>query len=397
MISSGQWQRWRWLVLGGALALLSILLLRYKERVFLPPPHDFLQYWAAARLNLAGENPFVAERVLALWIMTGWSETWVLVMYNPPWVLSLMIPWALLDAGAAWLFWQLCLWFCVVGSIYVLWDSYDGPIRLRWVGWVVGLVFAPAIISIRSGQLGAFVLVGASLFLWGCCHPTRAALGEWVAALAVLLISVKPHVLYLFWMAWLMWIVIYRRWSLLGKTTVCGLAALLIAMLTNPPVLIQYLIAVIQRPPDIWVTSAWGSLLRLAFGPEKFWLQFVPSLLAAAVYAAYSWRRRREWDWAHELPALILWAQITRPYGWTHDLIVTLLPLIAVIAQAGQRGAFALRIALGGYIAMQIVLVLGHRFVPPGDHQLVWLPLVVGGYYLVTKRAMLPMAGGESG
>jgi len=376
------------LVLGGALAALSVLLWRYAGRLYPSLCGDFLQFWAAARLNLAGENPFVRERVYALWQAAGWTRTWALVMYNPPWTLTLVLPWALLDARSACILWRLSLLVCVFVSVDYLWRAYGGPVKRRWLAWVVGIPFMPTVIAIHSGQLGLVVLAGAVLFLWGLRPTMDAARREWAAAAALLLISSKPHVLYLFWIALAVWLFTFRRGAFLGKALAVTAAALLIPMLMNPAVLVQYLAAVGQRPPDLWIASAWGSFLRLAFGPEKFWLQFLPSLLAGGIYAVYVWRKRLGWDWMVDLPMLVLWSQITRPYGWTHDLVVTLLPLIAVTAQAAQRGPRALRLALGVYALLQVVMVLAHRFTPSGDHHLVWLPLAIFGVYVLVKKTL---------
>ena len=380
-----EWQRWRWLTLGGALALLAYMIYRYGGSWFSELSGDFLQYWAAARLNLAGENPFVHDRVYALWQSAGWRQSSdALVMYNPPWMLTLMLPWAILDAETACLLWRLCLLLYIFASVDVLWHQYGGPAALRPVSWCVGLLFIPVIMATWMGQMGPVVLLGAALFLWGEAESvdSRPEFREWAAAGALMLISSKPHVLYLFWVAFLIWVITFSRWSLLGKVAILSAAALLIPMLTNPAVLSQYVAAIWQRPPDRWISSAWGSFLRLAFGHNKFWLQFIPSLLAGSAYTVYVWCKRKEWDWTSELPALILWAQITRPYGWTHDLVVTLLPLIAATARAAQHGLRDLCIAFFGYVLLQAIILLAIRFTPPGDHHLVWLPLVVGGYYL---------------
>jgi len=52
-----EWQRWRWLALGGALALLAYMIYRYGGRWFSELSGDFLQYWASVRINLVAKIP----------------------------------------------------------------------------------------------------------------------------------------------------------------------------------------------------------------------------------------------------------------------------------------------------------------------------------------------------
>lgn len=375
--SSTGWHRWRLFALLVSLALLWLLIRQGGAAMLASPSSDFLQYWAAARLNMLGRNPFVLGDVNALWQEQGWQDTWALVMYNPPWVLTLMAPLALMNVRLAWLVWRTVLWGCAFVSADRLWHYYHGPVKSRSIGWVIGLTFVPTIIAVRSGQLGPVVLLGVVLFLRGIQSNQHNAAGEWLAAVGILLISAKPHVLYLIWLALAMWCVSGQRWSLLGKVGVVTATALFPTMLANPAILVEYAQSVLQRPPDQWVSATWGSHLRMALGWDHFWLQFLPSVLTGVGYVAYAWGRVRSWEWKRELPVLVLFAVATRPYGWTHDLIVAVFALVAAAAQAAMRGKSTLvQIALV-YGALETIIVLGNNLVRTGDHQLVWLPLPV--------------------
>lgn len=375
------WHRWRIAVLALSVALLLWLTQRFATRILLPPSCDFLQYWAAARLNLAGKNPFAVEHVRALWQAAGWQEPSVLVMPNPPLVLTLMTPWALINARTSWVLWQVCLGVGVLLSADSVWRHYGGPPSLRWAGWAIGVLFVPAIIAVRSGQLGPVVLLGVVLFLLGVESRQRRASGEWLAAAAIPLIAAKPHLVYLFWVALVLWCVTDRRWTLLGKAAVCTIATLVFPMLTNPEVLAQYVTTIWQRPPDQWLSATWGSHLRLALGWERFWLQFAPSALVGVCYAVYAWHRARRWDWGRELPVLVLAALVTRPFGWTHDLVLAVLPLTAIAAQAAARGGNALLRACACYVVLDVLVLLAYNLAPPGDHRLVWLPVSIAACY----------------
>src|SRR5262245_1983579 len=61
------------------------------------PLFDFVEYWAAGRLNAHGENPYDPERVHELERQAGRTEEGVL-MWNPPWTLTLVMPFGLFPA-----------------------------------------------------------------------------------------------------------------------------------------------------------------------------------------------------------------------------------------------------------------------------------------------------------
>src|SRR5262245_61634802 len=58
---------------------------------------DFGNYWCAARINLAGGNPYDHEQVLALERTIEPERTVAQMPWGPPWALALVSPLAPLD------------------------------------------------------------------------------------------------------------------------------------------------------------------------------------------------------------------------------------------------------------------------------------------------------------
>ena len=107
-----------------------------------------------------------------------------------------------------------------------------------------------------------------------------------------------------------------------------------------------------DHPPAEWVSLTLGTLLRLAFGPEHFGLQFVPVVLGLAWFAWHWWPQRRTWDWAAEVPTLLLVSFLTSPYGaWHFDLVLL---LVVVLRRAGDPAAGRLRWA---YFSMNVLML----------------------------------------
>src|SRR5262245_49181836 len=68
------------------------------------PLHDFVEYWAAGRLLLGGQNPYDADLVHELERQVGRTDEGIL-MWNPPWSLPLVLPLGLMGVRTAHLVW----------------------------------------------------------------------------------------------------------------------------------------------------------------------------------------------------------------------------------------------------------------------------------------------------
>ena len=55
------------------------------------PPDDFIEYWAAARLTLDGQNPYDPHLLLPLQQAAGRNTDEAVMMWNPPWSLAVVL------------------------------------------------------------------------------------------------------------------------------------------------------------------------------------------------------------------------------------------------------------------------------------------------------------------
>src|SRR5947207_1920622 len=65
------------------------------------PPDDFVEYWAAAKLTLNGENPYDPAKLLPLQQAAGRDTDEAIMMWNPPWSLAVVLPLGVLPAREA--------------------------------------------------------------------------------------------------------------------------------------------------------------------------------------------------------------------------------------------------------------------------------------------------------
>jgi Glycosyltransferase family 87 len=355
------------------------------------PPDDFVEYYAAGRLNANGLDPYDPDRLLPLERAAGRDTDEAVMMWNPPWTLTVAMPFGLLPARVSQLLWLALNLGVVLFCTDWAWRHYGGPRRFRWVAWALAFTFMPTYFVLQSGQIGPLVLLGAVGFL-----AFREGRWGWLAGAACVLLAIKPHLVYLFWLALLLWSVRNRRWSILAGGVVAGAVATAIPLACNPLVLHQFGDALGHRPPEQWVSLTLGAVLRYVFGAEKFWLQFVPTVFGLAWFVPHWLRQRKAWDWSQQLPLLLLVSFLTASYGaWPFDLVILLLPVAqAAVWAFARRDTLPASLALAGYLAINagaLAMTLLHVV----SFWFIWMApaLLVG--YLLLRRLQRQNEGGS--
>lgn len=352
---------------------------------------DYVEYWAAGRLNVHGGNPYDPAALYREELIVSPELNDAIMMWNPPWTLTLAMPLGLMPARLGFVLW---LWLNLTTALVCvdwLWGYYGGPPRWRWLAWVVGLSFAPTYFVLHMGQISLLILLGVVGFLYFGKRERWALAG---AALA--LAAVKPHLAYLVGLALLLWAVDRRRWSvLLGG----GIALALLTVLPlacNPQVIQQYRYAMAHYPPR-FLCPTLGSLLRVGFGLDKLWLQFVPMALGLGWFGVHWWRARRNWVWAEQVPVLLLASFLTASYGvWQFDLVVLLVPVIqTAVAVFRSRQARAVGFALTAFLGFDAMALLMMNVKYTDQYWHVWMtPMILYTSWTLRRQiAHEPAAG----
>jgi len=368
-----------------AALLLSLAVLIWQLVLFYPevqqPVSDFTEYWAAGRLLLQGENPYDPVQMGAMQRALGRPNVNPLLMYNPPWTLSVLLPFAVLSYGLGKLAWILFQGAALLFSVDRLWQLYGGDPRLRWLAWGLGVSFVPVLFALNEGQLMPLVLLGLVAFLEFVDHQH----GGWAGA-ALVVASFKPQLLYLLLLAVLCWVVSRHQWKVIWGG-LGGLAAMLVIPAALRPQLIpEYLYFVLHEPLSRWAPPTLGTLLRLWWGHEHFWLQFMPVLIGLAWFIWLWSSERQHWDWRKHLPRLLLASMTLNAYGWVHDQTILLIAVIAMAVPLIQKAARPWLLgAAGAYFILNGVLI-ALQLARVGELGYVWLAPVWWGGYTILQR-----------
>ncbi|MCE9530796.1 MAG: DUF2029 domain-containing protein [Planctomycetes bacterium] len=155
------------------------------------PPDDFVEYWAAGRLNSQGLDPYDPNLLLPLEISAGRDTDVAIMMWNPPWTLTLAMPFGRMESRAAQLLWVMFGIFFIAAGADLTWKIFGGPPHLRWVSWLLAFTFLPTMFVLGSGQIGTWILAGIVLFLY--CERRGWPL---LAGASTVFLAVKPHLVY---------------------------------------------------------------------------------------------------------------------------------------------------------------------------------------------------------
>jgi len=292
---------------------------------------DFIEYWAAGRAILSSNNPYSPDQLFSLQKSAGWTKADPLMMYNPPWTFSFTLPFCLdhyLLSKFLWFLFNMVLVF-ICGDW--IWRLYGGSEKYRYVSLLITFTFAPVLFAIGVGQIVPFILLGVVAFL-----QFEKLQKWWIAGLFLVLVAIKPHTLYLFWIALLFWVWDRKKWRIVLGIGAGGLTATVVPIIFYPDIIPGYISFISNQPPLFYISPAPGSFLRFLLGEDRIWLQTLPPCIGLTWFFLY-WRAyRKTWRWDQRMPAVIFASLLTTPYGWTFDYALLLPAIMKVAIEAFQ-------------------------------------------------------------
>jgi hypothetical protein len=348
---------------------------------------DYIAYWSAGRVLAEGRNPYSPQDLLDVQRAQGWQDDWPNIMYYPPWALALVLPFGLLP------FWVSRLVWLVTGLAIIIWCAdrawiyFSGVEHKRMIAWLIALSFVPTLMVLRIGQIAPWLLLGAIGFL-----ESERRRADWLAGAAFTLTTIKPHLMFVFGLAVLVWCIAERRWKILAGSIVTAGLATALASWRDPNVIVHYHQFAVSHPPFGNVTPTIGGMLRVVFGEQRIWLQFAPTTIALLWFPFYWRRQHQNWRWQEQAALLILISFVATAYGaWPFDLVVLLIPLIQAVVRLMRDRSTAIAAAVAAYVLIDgtalLLNVAGARY-----PAFIWITPAVWLFYWVAMRPRSNMA-----
>ena len=299
---------------------------------------DFLQYWSASRLTIAGANPYDPPSMERLQ-RAAWKDTATaplpILMWNPPQILSLMLPFALLPFEEGYSVWFACALGMILWSVALSkrlgGAARRGPFLPHAVYLIFLASFPPFATALWYGQVSPVLLIGFCLAL---AAQQRGMF--FYAGLALSLTFFKPHLLYLFYLYSFIAALRARSFRWLAGVAAGTFVLSLLPAVFQPEILSQYFAAASAAPPIYWHTPTVGSWLQYVY--PHGWIRFLPTLLCTPM--AMPWMiRHAAWDSAlRHLLVLIPLSLLTNPYGWQYDQMLLLPGITLLFSGTALRG-----------------------------------------------------------
>jgi hypothetical protein len=377
----------RLLLAGVVIALILQVSTMWRKMEFgSPGTDDFIEYWSAGQLLLHGKNPYDLKELLAIEVGLGAPYRFPNIMWNPPWLLLWILPLLLLPfklAALVWLFLNLALLLACGTVIWRLLAPAQVCRRIA-VAWVATLVFIPGLLAIRMGQMPTLLLAGVVGFFY-CVAKDKPLLG----GMFLILTTIKPHVVYLFWIAVVWWVITERQWKVVvgaGVTMAVSLGALTAAS----PTWISGYQRVLQSPPLYWASTTVGTILRLLIFRNWPSAQFLPTVVGGLLFVGYLLIKRPRLNWRTALSPLLLASVATAAYGWTFDQTVLLVPYLQIVAGlAGDRSPAKVqrkRRVVAALLSIGAVMLIGNQL-KIADFWYFWTPWALGAVYAYAGAA----------
>jgi hypothetical protein len=314
----------------------------------------------------------------------GWADSTPVMMYNPPLTLALAMPAGALDFRLARSIWLPLQLFLALWSAACLWTLYGGAPSRGSRAWFIALLWSPTLLALRFGQLSPIILAGLVGFLWCVTSGRDSAAGAFFA-----LTAVKPQLTAIVWVAFVLWAVADRRWKTLASAAGCIAAASAVVLAFNPRVFTEYFALMALAPPTMIFESPNIATFGLVLAHTRSsWPQYVPVALGSLAVAASWYRDRLAWDWRRRLPGLIVLSVLVTPYGgWAFDLVVLLVPIVALAATLAPLDRPALAAAGAAIFLAVSGLALTMHMAQVAQAAFVWMTPVVAVTWWALQRA----------
>lgn len=231
--------------------------------------NDFIEYWAAFQLFLDNADLYKPALMAKVQQQQGFLAIPPLMMWLPPWALVLLYPllcWEFDTAAQLWLIFNILLLIC---SALIISKLYQLPASQKPFLLAASLSFLPALSTIQLGQVSIFILFGLCLFLILIKQKL-----DILAGFSLVLLSLKPHLFFIFAIALLFWIIKEKRYRVIIGAVSASLLLLGLTVLLSADSLYYWWRSITTVAPGApaklsWITPTLSGILRLNFWPES--------------------------------------------------------------------------------------------------------------------------------
>jgi Glycosyltransferase family 87 len=344
-------------VCGLGLALTGLFLAVMPLMHSLAGSRDYVVYWATGQQLAHHANPYDPDQMGQLEHEAGLTSPGSYYMRNPPWALPLAYPLGFIPERLGALPWSLLMLGLLAISVRMFCRTVGAP---KGEIAMLGFCFPPALITVVAGQTSIFVLLGLVLFL--ALRDRR----PYLAGSALWLCSLKPHLLLLFGLVLLAWMIRNRNYKIIVGFAVTLAVSCLLTEWIDPAAWRQYLQWSQHSGIQTEFIPCLAVLLRQSISPARSWLAFAPAILGCLWAVGFYWRRRDRWDWLGDGGVLVLTSLLLAPYCFIYDQTLALPALLHSAYQTTSRRVL-------GALGLLYILIQVMELAAIGNHSALYL------------------------
>lgn len=327
---------------------------------FSRPFIDFGEYWSAGHLLAAHQSPYSLPDMYQAERSLGWNDRVPDMFLCPPWALGLVAPLGFLSSYAlGWLAWVAILTALVALSSRLLMDFYFSQRSVPEISdttfhrCAFAFTFYPVLLCLKFAQLSPILLLGLAGFL----HFDRKRRPV-LAGLFLSLTLLKPHLLCLVWIAFLLKSYQERQWRTLASSATVLTVFTALGLSLDHHAFQEYWALASGPYPRIILSGVLGVVRRIFETRETYWLQTLPPLLGLIWFVFYWRKHRHNWLWAERMPVVITASLLATAYGWVHDQTLLMVPIIALAAKYSNSLERLPRGQVIAYTVLNIAILL---------------------------------------
>jgi hypothetical protein len=360
---------------------------------------DFLIFYTAGRIAASGRYDLIYDiqtqrQIQEQLIGEAFPTDQLLPFNHPPLLVPIQQLISIKNYTVAYFLWDLIMVFFLVATVLMIArlfkkNGWDG--QSIFITILSSLLFYPIFISLLMGQDTAFLLLGATVWVYGILTKKDS-----IAGLGLAMTTIRPHIALMLGVPFL-----FNRRKVLGWAVLGGSIHLFILALLG--------LDGVKRFVSMLLLSAGGGrffiyregmfnmiglIYRFFPSPDNITTQVIMwgVFLLVAIILCILWAKSQELQIKHVCLALIL-SVFAAPHLYPHDLSLLMLPilgLVLAIVKARILSPHAARyIPIAFCVPMALIYLIPFGFLIP---YLVMAFLVVGLWFpvklLFTSRKM---------
>jgi hypothetical protein len=335
---------------------------------------DFSQYWTSAFLTIQGKNPYDPAQVG--FIQKDFNlDFYPILMWNPPLVIPFFIPFSLFPFKIATKAWVLITISLFILAHRFLLKAYNNK-RIKKAEIIVLATFYPLFIHVSYGQSSILILLGLSGFFYCSRKDPQLILSSKEAGIFLGLTAIKPHLLYLLYIAIFVESIRTKKFVMLFSSFVTCVFLLFVTHLLQPDIIAQYTTAW-KTGPLSWHNPTLGSWLQGFLNIHTIWIRALPTFIGLCIFSYILLFKNIRFS-RNLLTILIPLSVVSCPYAWVYDYVV-ILPFIVLYTSR------SLIVAVTTVLANCTLML----FAANGTSQayMLWYPIVLYLSYFFSKKS----------